>query len=185
MDDFAVIDLFFMRDENALKETRRKYGDFIRYIALNITGFMTDAEECENDTYLKLWNSIPPERPEFFKAYIGKIVRNCALSCYRKNKAAKRDGGIAVLLDELSECIPSSVNVEEEYYGKELSELLNNFLKTLPEEDRAVFIRRYYYGESVKAIAEKNAASPSKISSELFRIRKKLKKELEKEGVTV
>lgn len=185
MDDNAIIELFFARQEDAIKETRSKYGDFIRFIAFSITGILTEAEECENDTYLKLWKSIPPEKPEFFKAYIGKIVRNCALSCYRKNKAAKRDGGVTVLLDELSECIPDSTDIEEEYFGKQLSQLLSDWLKSLPEDSRALFIRRYWYCESVKAIAENTGMSPSKISSLLFGLRKQLKKELEKEGVTV
>ena len=185
MDDINIIELFFERKENAIKETSLKYGKFIRYIAFNITGDNAQAEECENDTYLSLWNSIPPERPEFLKAYIGTLVRNRALSIYRKNTAVKRNCGITVLLDELEECIPSSFNTEDEYFGKVLTEILNKWLKTLSEENRAVFIKRYWYGEAVKDIAEEVSCSPSKISSLLFSLRKQLKNELEKEGVAV
>ena len=185
MDDNAIIELYFQRNESAVRETAVKYGGFIRYIAFGITGNNEEAEECENDTYLKIWNSVPPERPEYFKAYIGKIVRNCAIGIWRKNTASKRNCGITVLLDELSECIPSKENVENEFLVRETGEIINTFLGSLPKEDRAVFILRYYYGDSIKNIAEKTARSPSQISSELFRLRKKLKKELEKEGVSV
>lgn len=185
MDDINIINMFFERNEGAIKETSAKYGSLIRFIAFNITGDESETEECENDTYLKLWNSIPPERPQYFRAYIGTLVRNCALSIYRKNSASKRNCGMTVLLDELEECIPSSFNTEEEYFGKALSEILNNWLKNLSEENRVVFIKRYWYGCSVKDIAEKASCSPSKISSLLFSLRKQLKKELEKEGVSV
>lgn len=185
MDDNAIIELYFQRNESAVRETAVKYGGFIRYIAFGITGNNEDSEECENDTYLKIWNSVPPERPEYFKAYIGKIVRNCAIGIWRKNTASKRNGGLTVLLDELSECIPSNENVENEFLAKETGELINTFLRKLSKEDRAVFILRYYYGDSIKNIAERSSLSPSDISSKLFRLRNKLKKELEKEGVAV
>ncbi|MBE6789754.1 MAG: sigma-70 family RNA polymerase sigma factor [Ruminococcaceae bacterium] len=185
MDDNAIIELYFQRNESAVRETAVKYGGFIRYVAFGITGNNEDTEECENDTYLKIWNSVPPERPEYFKAYIGKIVRNCAIGIWRKNTASKRNGGLTVLLDELSECIPSKESVEDEFLVRETAEIINAFLGTLSKEDRAVFILRYYYGDSIKNIAERAARSPSDISSKLFRIRNKLKKELEKEGVAV
>ena len=185
MDDKKIIELFFARKESAIRETALKYGDFIRCIALNITGIREDAEECENDTYLKLWNSIPPECPEFFKAYIGKITRNTALSLYRKNKAAKRSCGVYVLLSELEECIPDPVSVEDEVDGNFLARIVSDWLYTLSEEQRAVFIKRYWYGEAVKAIAQQLKASPSEISSLLFSLRKKLKRELAEKGVNV
>ncbi len=185
MDDINIINLFFERKESAIKETSLKYGKFIRFIAFNITGDETETEECENDTYLKLWNSIPPERPQLLKAYIGTLVRNCALSLYRKNTASKRNCGITVLLDELEECVPSSINTEDEYFGKALTEIINNWLKALSEENRVVFIKRYWYGVPVKDIAAEAFCSPSKISSLLFSLRKQLKNELEKEGVSV
>lgn len=185
MDDIKIIELFFCRDETAIRETADKYGDFIRYIAFNITGLKEDAEECENDTYLKLWNSIPPEFPEFFKAYIGKIVRNTALSLYRKNKAAKRNCGVYVLLSELEECIPDPVSVEDEVEANYLSGIISDWLYTLSEAHRTVFIKRYWYGDGVKSIAEQLNFSPSEISSLLFTLRKKLKRELTEKGVNV
>ncbi len=185
MDDKKIIELFFKRDETAIRETAGKYGDFIRYIAFNITGLREDAEECENDTYFKLWNSIPPDFPEFFKAYIGKITRNTALSLYRKNKAAKRNCGVYVLLSELEECIPDPVSVEDEVEANFLSRIITDWLYTLNEEHRAVFIKRYWYGEAVKSIAQELKLSPSEISSLLFTLRKKLKRELTEKGVNI
>ncbi|MBR3766858.1 MAG: RNA polymerase sigma factor [Clostridia bacterium] len=185
MDDVKIINLFFARDEKAINETQNKYGEFIHFIAFNIMEKNEDAEECVNDTYLKLWNSIPPERPLSFKAYIGRITRNSALSRYRYNKAEKRDCGIYVLLSELEECLPDNTSVENEYDGKLLSEIISVWLKTLSPDNRAVFIKRYWYGESVKDLAEKMGVAPSKLSSLLFSLRKQLKKELERKGVTV
>ncbi len=185
MDDKKIIELYFSRNEKAIDETRGKYGKFIGCIAFNILGVVEDAEECENDTYFKLWNSIPPELPEFFKAYIGKIVRNTALSLYRKNKAAKRNCGVYVLLSELEECIPDPVSVEDEVEANYLSGIISDWLYTLSEEHRAVFIKRYWYGESVKLIAEQSDFSPSELSSLLFTLRKKLKRELTEKGVNV
>ena len=185
MDDKKIIELFFGRNEAAIRETADKYGDFIRYIAFNITGLKEDAEECENDTYFKLWNSIPPDRPDFFKAYIGKITRNTALSLYRKNKAAKRNCGVYVLLSELEECIPDPVSVEDEVEANYLSGVISDWLYTLPTEHRAVFIRRYWHGEAVKSIADSLNFSPSEISSLLFTLRRKLKRELTEKGVNI
>lgn len=185
MDDKKIIELFFCRDERAICETADKYGDFIRFIAFNVTGLHEDAEECENDTYLKLWNSIPPDMPEFFKSYIGKITRNTALSLYRKNKAAKRNCGVYVLLSELEECIPDPVSVEDEVDANYLSRVISDWLYTLSEEHRAVFVKRYWYGEAVKEIAERLKLSPSEISSLLFTLRRKLKRELAEKGVNI
>lgn len=185
MDDTKIIELFFVRDENAIRETSGKYGAFIRHIAFNITGRHEDAEECENDTYFKLWNSIPPECPDFFKAYIGKIARNTALSLYRKNTAMKRSSGAEVLLSELQECIPAAETVEAELDAKYLASVISRWLYTLSEESRAVFIKRYWYGESVKSIAGRLGVSPSRISSLLFSLRGQLKKEFAEEGVVL
>lgn len=185
MDDLKIIELYRSRNERAVDETRLKYGGFIRHIALNILGIIEDAEECENDTYLKLWNAIPPDCPEYFKAYIGKIVRNISISLYRKNTAAKRSCGVYVLLSELEECIPSKESVETEIEAKYLSSVISDWLRTLSEENRVIFVKRYWYGESVKDIAAQSDFSPAELSSLLFALRKKLKKELTEKGVTV
>lgn len=185
MDDSRIIELFFLRNEDALKETEKKYGNFIHITAFNITGTSEDAQECANDTYLKLWNSIPPEKPVYFKAYVGKLVRNTALSLYRKNKASKRDSSLSVLLSELGDCIPSAVTVEEDFDGKNLSQLISEWLYTLSEENRVLFIRRYWYGDSLKALSEKTGKPADKLASLFFSLRKQLKKELEGKGVNV
>ncbi len=185
MDDSRIIELFFLRNEEALKETEKKYGSFIHITALNITGTSEDAEECTNDTYLKLWNSIPPEKPVYFKAYVGKIVRNTALSLYRRNKASKRGSGFSVLLSELGDCLPSGVTVEDDFDGKYMSGLISEWLYTLTDENRALFIRRYWYGDSLKELSEKTGRPADKLASLFFSLRKQLKKELEGKGVNV
>lgn len=185
MDDNSIISLYFSRNENAIAETQNKYGGFIRTVSFNITEKIEDAEECENDTYVKLWNSIPPECPENFKAYIGKIARNCAISLYRFQKAAKRDYGISVLLSELEECIPSAYSVENEVDGNYLSSVISSWLYSLSEENRVLFIKRYWYGESLKSLSEMSGLTVPKLTSLMFSLRKKLKKELELKGVYI
>lgn len=185
MEDTGIIRLFFERNEEALKNTRTKYGYLIKTITLNITGNKSDAEECENDTYLKLWNTIPPENPVYFKAYIGRLARNAALSRYRFNKASKRDTGLYVLLSELEECIPSESNAETEFDGKYVSTVISDWLKTLEKENRVLFIKRYWYGESIKDLAELKGVSPARLSSLMFSLRKQLKEELTRKGVDI
>lgn len=154
-------------------------------MAFNIMEKIEDALECENDTYLKLWDSIPPERPVYLKAYIGKITRNSALSRYRFNTAAKRDCGISVLLSELEECIPSVNSVENEFDSVYLSEVISDWLRSIDEESRNLFIKRYWYGESIKGLAGEMGVPPSKLSSLMFSLRKKLKNELTKKGISI
>ncbi len=185
MEDINIIGLFFQRNEKAIAETQKKYGEFIKAVAFNITEKAEDVIECENDTYLKLWNSIPPERPEYLKAYIGKITRNSALSRYRFNTAAKRDSKLNVLLSELEECIPAVNNVEDEFDSAYLSGIISDWLYTIDEESRALFIKRYWYGESIKKLSEQTGISSSRLSSRMFSLRKKLKHELTVKGVNI
>lgn len=185
MEDKTIIGLFFQRDERALELVRNKYGRFIYGQAYNITSSHEDAEELENDTYMKLWNSIPPENPVYFMAYIGKIVRNAALSLYRKNTAAKRMNGITLQLSELQDCIPSAASAEDEFNLNYTSSVISDWLRTLSAEERNIFIRRYWYGSEVGSLAKETGISPQKISALLFSLRKKLKAELESKGVTV
>lgn len=185
MDDSKIIELYFSRDEGAVEETQKKYGELILSIAKNITGKEEDAEECENDTYLKIWNSIPPEKPQYFRAYIGKIARNCALSLYRKNKSAKRDCGAYLLLSELEECLSSSESTEADFDARVTGEIISSWLYTLKEKERAVFIKRYYYGESVRNISLIWGETPERTASILYSLRQKLKKELERKGVVL
>lgn len=185
MDDNIIIEMFFNRDEKAIAETQKKFGEYIHSIAFNISGTTEDACECENDTYLKLWNSIPPEKPVNFKAYLGRIVRNSALSLYRKNKAVKRDSGVYVLLSELEECLPSKTTTEDEADANYVSSLISSWLRTLSQDDRVLFVRRYWYGDKVKDISDMAGMPSKKISSKLFALRKQLKDELSQKGVNV
>ncbi len=190
MEDGKIIDLYFCRSERALLETENKYGKLCRAISYNILNNIEDCSEIVNDAYMKLWNTIPPERPQNFLAYISKITRNLSINAYYKKRAQKRGGGETdVLLDELEECISSAADVEEKIIRderkKELEYTLNNFLKCLEEENRNIFIRRYFFADSVKDIAERYGKPEGSIKSMLYRDRQKLKRYLEKEGVVV
>ncbi len=181
MEDQSIIDLYFERSEEAIKETKEKYGHLLKSIALGILKSMPDAEECENDTYLKVWNIIPPQRPSIFSAFISKIVRNISLDRYDFIHAEKRGNGeVPILLDELSECIQGEENdfMEE----AELSRIINAFLKNLKHDARNIFIRRYWFGDSVQEIASYSGYSKSKIKMSLMRSRNALKTVLTEEG---
>lgn len=186
MEDEKIIEMYFARLESAISETAAKYGAFFRRISRNILGSDQDAEECLNDAYLKAWNSIPPEKPNKLQAYIGRIVRNLSLNRYRRLTAQKRGAGeIPVALSELEECIPTADTVQRECDRAELSAALNRFLKSLPEEKRTVFLRRYWYLVPVKDIAEQCGMSESKVKSMLLRTRNQLRQFLEKEDITI
>ena len=182
MEDSEIIGLFFERSEQAVEELNRKYGPAIRKTAANILSDRLDVEECINDTYLRAWNSIPPQKPNALVSYVCKIARNLALDRYHANSAAKRNGNYDLILDEMEECIPSNLNVETEYDAKELSAAINRFLAGLPRDDRFLFVRRYWYGDSVNDLSVMTACSTNRISVRLFRLREKLKKTLIKEG---
>ena len=182
LEDSKIIKLFWDRDENAIKEVSDKYSAYCRSIAHNILGNVGDAEECVNDTFLQAWNSIPPHKPLFLRAFLGKITRNLSFNRYNYNNAKKRGRGeIALVLDELTECIGIS-SVENEIEAKELSAFINKFIRTLPHRDGNIFIRRYYFTESVKSISDRYGISENNVSVILNRTRAKLKKQLIKEG---
>ncbi len=183
MNDLEIIELYFLRDEKAIQETKVKYGMFCHNLALNILSVQEDAEECVNDTYLTAWHSIPPEEPRYFKGWLGRVVRNISLDLWRKNHRQKRYAGITQLFDELAECIPSPANVESEIEKKELTDLLNQWLGGLPRSDCTLFIRRYWYGDSLKSIAHRTMTTPADVANQMYRLRQNLKKTLEKEGV--
>lgn len=183
MEDAGIIELYFARNEDAIEQTDRKYGPYCNTIAYNILQDFGDCEECKNDTYLKVWNTIPPVRPLNFKAFIGRITRNLAIDIYDKRHAAKRGGGtVEVALDELSECIsaPSDPYRAEDRVVKEC---LNNFLRTLPEEPRNIFIRRYWYMDPTADIASAMKITEGKVRVSLKRTRDKLRLFFEKEGI--
>ena len=183
MNDQEIVDLYWIRSEDAIKETANKYGNYCYSIAQRILQNEQDSEECLNDTYLRAWNAIPPRRPENLAAFLGKITRNLALNCYEKNVAQKRGGGnIPLVLEELQECISSGKLVEEEIDERMLTELLNKFLGTLPTETRKIFMRRYWYFYSIQEIAKEYGIKESKVKMSLHRSRKALKRKMKKEG---
>lgn len=186
MTDQRIIELFWDRNELAINETQTKYGHFCYSIAFNILRNKPDAEECENDTYLSVWNTIPPDRPMCFSAFLGKITRNLSLKRLRSCKTQKRGGNEALLsLDELLECIPDHRSFDEMINERYLTELLNAFLRALPDNERRVFICRYWYCESVKEIAQEFGFGESKVKMMLLRTRQKLLTYLTEKGVFV
>lgn len=186
MEDRQIIALYFLRSEDAISATERKYGAYCFSIARNILQDPEDALEAVNDTYLGAWNAIPPHKPQSLAAFLGKITRRISINKWQAAHAQKRGGGeIPLALEELSECIPSPMDPEQAFAGKELSALLNRFVRELPETERKIFLCRYWYLEPVKVTARRFGFSQSKVKSMLFRTRNKLKTELEKEGIAV
>ncbi len=185
MEDSTIIDLYFARNEDAIVQTKTKYGRMLNSISMRILHSLEDADECENDTYLKTWNVIPPQKPDIFSAFLSRIVRNLSLDRYDMMHADKRGNAqVGVMLDELAEVIADdrAGGLSE---SRELAEILNRFLSEQKELTRKMFIRRYYFGYNVSEIAEKYGVSESKVKMTLLRVRGKLKDYLEKEGVTV
>ena len=186
MEDDVIIQLFWDRSENAIEATRLKYGKYCHTIAFNILGSAEDSEECVNDTYLRMWNSIPPDRPNVLSAFIGKVTRNLALDRLRARTADRRGGGeTALALDELGDCVSSGDEMGRIEDSQEIIAALNSFLETLSCVERGVFMRRYWSMEPVASIAARYDMSLPKATSMLHRLRAKLKKHLLKEGITL
>lgn len=184
MDDARIIELYFARDERAIEETKLSYGGKLRAVAMRILEDFQDAQECENDTYWKTWNSVPPNRPLHFLAYIVKICRNAALSMLEYRGAAKRSAQVVELTNEMQQCIPDSL-AERDFEPEGLGDLLSAFLREESDDNRAIFVRRYFAGESVAEVAQALGCSESKVKSALMRTRGRLKNYLEKEGVRI
>lgn len=186
MEDKDIVDLYWQRDEKAISETAEKYGRYCYSIAYNILSDTEDAEESVNDTYLNAWNSMPPHRPAVLSAFIGKITRFISLKKWRDKRTQKRGGEtIDLVYEEISECIPAKSTVEEELENKEIAKLIDIFLDTLPLCEQSVFVCRYWYFDSISAIAKQFGFSESKVKSMLHRTRKKLKTKLSQEGVLI
>ena len=183
MEDSKIIDLLFERSEQAIEALDRQFGPLVKKTASNILRNGQDVEECANDTWLAVWNSVPPRRPEPLGSYVCRIARNLAVSRLRTKTAAKRDGGFELVLDELAECVPSGTNLERELEARELLAAVNRFLSALEYDDRFVFVRRYWYADSVRDIAAAMRVKENQVSLRLFRIREKLRKKLQKEGL--
>ncbi len=186
MEDEKIIELYFERSEDAIRETDRKYGVKCRSTAYNILQDREDSEECTNDTYLRLWNVIPPQRPSPLLTYIMRIVRNLALDRVRRAKASKRaDDNYRAVYDEIKDMIPAPDSVTKTVEGRELSALIDRFLAEQSREKRAVFLMRYWNFCSVSEIAQRLGIGESKVMVTLMRTRNKLKEFLEKEGVDI
>ncbi len=183
MEDGRIVDLFFERSEQAIAELEKKYGPALRRTAANYLSDRQDVEECVNDAYLGVWNSIPPRRPEHLAGYVCRIVRNTAVNRFHANRAEKRSGVYELALDELEECLPSGADVETELEARELTEAIDRFLSALSREDRVLFVRRYWYADGVSELAAMLGCSPGRVSVRLFRLRKKLRDMLTKEGL--
>ena len=183
MSDEAIIQLYWERNERAIKETDAKYGRYLFTVAHNILCDRQDCEECLNDTYLGTWNRIPPARPSVFQSFLSKIMRNIAIDRFRKNDAAKRvPSEMLISLEELDECLFRSPSAEEEYLASELAKVLNTFLRSLPARREFIFICRYYYADSHQTIATMLGVGESTVRRELAQIRSALKERLEQEG---
>jgi RNA polymerase sigma factor (sigma-70 family) len=181
--DDDIIQLLWERSEAAVSELSDKFGHFCYTIAFNILSNYQDAEECVNDTYMRAWNAIPPTRPRWLPAFLGRIARNIALDRYDYNTAKKRNGQFDLILSELEECISSPADVEQQYAEGEIAAHINTFLHRMNGQDRNIFLRRYWYSDSIADIAGRFGISESKVKSMLFRTRNKLRFFLQKEGI--
>lgn len=182
MEDQGIIQLFFDRSEQAIEETDKKYGGLCFSIAYNVLDNREDSEESVSDTYLAAWNTIPPRRPNFLNAFLAKMTRHISIDRWRKRSAKKRGGGEIILaLEELEDCVDAQ-SVETEFAKKELTRVLNQFLLSLPEMERNVFLCRYWYLDSIQIISQVSGFSQSKVTSMLHRLRGRLRKKLTEEG---
>ena len=184
MDDLQIIALYFARDEQAIKATDAKYGKLCFHVAKNILFNKEDAEECVNDTYLSAWNKIPPTRPNNFTAFICKITRNLSLKKMESHHAAKRAAATVVSLSELEEILPDD-RIAPGVSDAEIGKLIGSFLRQEKEEVRNVFLRKYWFFDSVKEIAARYSFSESKVKSMLFHTRGRLREFLKKEGLEI
>lgn len=185
LEDSKIIDLFYVRAEQAVAELLEKYGTSCGRIAKNILKNDLDAEECVNDACLAAWNTIPPQRPDPLRTYLFRIVRNIAIARYHANTAEKRNSHYDAALEELERCLAAPGSVEDAVSAGELSRAINSFLASLDKESRVLFVLRYWYSYSVAELAERFQTSGNNVSVRLFRIRNRLKKHLKKEGIWI
>ena len=183
MQDTQIIELYWNRDESAITESDKYYGAYCRKIAMNILNNHEDAEECVSDTWFRTWENIPPQRPNILAAFFGRIIRNLSISRYRAGHAKKRYDGITILLSELDDCVPSKDSTAQAMEEKLLTETIDNWLALLPKDDRVLFLRRYWFGEAVNALAKECGITQNQMAQRMLRLRKDLKLTLEKEGI--
>lgn len=182
MTDFEIVALYWKRSEEAVTQTMEKYGRYLHQLAMNILHIYEEAEECVNETYLSAWNQMPSDRPEHLLPYLGRIARCLAFNRYDYLTAGKRNMDMTMTLTELEDCLSSPESVEQQTDTTELAATISEFLRKQSAQDRQLFVRRYWYSDSIKELAKKYGVRESKIKSQLFRIRKRLKDDLEKEG---
>ena len=183
MEDSQIIDLYLQRDEAAVTHTAEKYGTRLRRLAYGIVDDQQTAEECENDTYLQAWQRIPPHEPrDYFYEFLSRIIRHLSIDCCRSRDRLKRKAQIVELSDELECCIPAPDDTACRMEAQLLADMISTFLKTLPRTQCDVFLRRYWFADSIHAIARRYHISESKVKSMLFRTRNALRQHLEKEG---
>ena len=185
MDDSKIIDLFFERSQQALTELSKKYGAICHKVAVNVLKNDNDAEECVNDAYMGVWNTIPPQRPDSLAAYVFRITRNLSLKKYRYNVAEKRNSYYDVALDELEDCLGYSTTPQDELDAKELTSIFDGFLGELDKTNRIIFVRRYWFSDSIADIAKILNMRDHAVVSRLSRMREKLKQYLIEKGVTI
>lgn len=184
MEDELIVELYLMRNQEAIRESQLKFGRILKNISFSILESHEDSEECVNDTYLKAWESIPPQKPENLCAYLGRITRNLSINRMHAKRAQKRGGGEG-LLGELTDCIPSSENAQERAEASLLRDAIVSWLYSLPQDDRVLFLRRYWYGDSLKDLADECGIAPKKLAGRMFRLRQSLKKALEREEISL
>lgn len=183
MEDQEIVALYWARNQQAIAESQQKYGAFCATLARNILSIPQDAEECVNDTWHRAWDTIPPQRPGNLRAYLGKIVRNLSIDRWRHNKAQKRGDGMDVMLSELEGCLSGGPAPEQELENREITAAIQGWLDTLSREERAIFLRRYWYGTPVGELAKSWGCSPNGMSQRLFKLRNRLKRYLEEREV--
>lgn len=184
MDDMEIIALFEQRKEEAVAAASQKYGAYCQTIARNLLGY-EDAEECVSDVWLAAWNRIPPTKPASLRAFLGKITRTISISRFRSLHAQKRGGEMTLLLSELEDCLSAPTGVEEAVEARALAGLLSDWLRALPREDRVFFLRRYWYGVSVKQLAGEAGCTENQMAQRMRKLRQALRKRLEQEGITL
>ena len=185
MEDSKIVELFLGRSEQAIRELSSKYGSACFRVAFRILGNREDAEECVNDAYLGVWNSVPPQRPDPLRAYVFGVVRNLALKKYHENTAQKRNSFYDVALDEIGDVFPSADSPEQSADSEKVAESLDRFLGSLEPKDRIMFVRRYWYSDGIGDIAKRFGTTKHYVSVRLSRIRQSLKAHLEKDGIVL
>ncbi|MCC8064366.1 MAG: sigma-70 family RNA polymerase sigma factor [Clostridiales bacterium] len=184
MEDEQIVALYWARDEAALTESDRKYGAYCQSIAWNVLRSREDADECVNDTWLHAWNAMPPEKPDILSAFLGRITRNLSLDRYRRRHAAKRGGGLEAIDLELDDC-SAGTGLDSHLDAIAVAEAITTFLRASDQATRVIFLRRYWYADSIPEIAQRYHISESKVKSLLYRSRKRLRRYLEEEGIAV